>query len=1593
MGNGLPEDLGSNLELQAILANVTVEANVPNMVMEWNTKEGRAKLRRLYGHNEEDDGNGAHLKKRVITSSGELRDDGTDTDTDEESHQARKMRRKQKPTSSAISVDDSCSEDQSCTESPATRARRNAKGVKTRHQIDSIAKKKRQTKNPKTKSVRLPALEDLRRQLKSRRALMKEVVKNSKESSKTECRRPSGSGNEVESPLRLRRSKRNLVRRGASPRSTRTEKGVRGEEKDSDQDDVYDKKPKNLNDTMKQLSDADEEIGIDEEEEIELEEFEESIGSDEAEESEVHMSEADEEDDNEADEDFDSEDLFEDTDVAKKPKSRRKANGRRKRTRPRNIFQAQGDALSAREQQERLDFLVQQSAAIAKDLHVAMATQSGKHSDVKDGSGGGQPDETVVEKQEQAFVPPTGESCALQPHQNEGIKWLLMLDAQGLNAILADEMGLGKTIQAISFLASLVISGSRGPHLVIAPRNVCAHWAEEVEKFYPGQISVVTHLGSADERFENLEQVLKEDAFDIMVTSYELAARDIFSKKRREGFPSYSSLLRAFRNVEFEYLVVDEAHRLKNDNSKINIGIRSYAKAQRRLLLTGTPLSNNLKELWSLMNVLNPQIFSSKATFETWFSAPFSSKMEKKNTNVGLTAAEKSVIVDRLHTVIRPFFRRRVRADVCPTFTSADEVVIRCPMSALQKALMVHFQHRATTKDAGLNNVVMAMRRVCNHPYIVSPALYDSYSNQVSPRVVAVSGKFVFLYYALPRLLAGDHRVLIFSQFREVLDFLEDLMELLHVKFSRLDGMTSADDRSSGLAEFNREGSDIPVFLLTTRAGGVGLNLQTADTVILFDSDWNPSADLQAVSRIQRIGQKKTVHILRLVTDRSIDDLIVEAARNKMKTQAVAVGAGKFNTSHGAALDQRMRQRDLEQLLQRLESMNYKEIDFGDTGITTTDCSVDTSKEERADKLMFRKWDEALLRTGETALPVVSLDPIWIDSVDGCRPSDIPRWLRKDADIWAAAKALYSSGPLVAVQIYEDALKSKALIGSYSKRGRAARARRQVINYEDFSDLGSGDDEKDPELVINDIDFVEEESDVETDNIGPEENEKEKVQMPGAGLLQDWSKSPQIPISTHDVGRIGSNVAACEAPRMNVAGAEVSTTNVTGVLQSGWKTMDTKDVAIVTATKHKTLGTDSNGVFIRPHALDTGRSKPQGIFIAPVSQSTNSSTRFVAGSTRTSSLGTGIPVSKSGQTLNQKNTTSISTDPTHGISRKSVSSVPVKRRNGVAIPRTSPWSQMRQRENTPNSSTVQNQAARYILEYNRLCAAIGVSPVPAGSRRFKSETEVECMRNSSSTFASTGVSSQACSGSAGLPIGLSKMAPPSTTNQTYRLSGLSGQAAQKGSLDLISKTTPVFQKERKMPTALRRTVPQTGCVDPGPSVVVPQPKPPFAKAGLSLRESGQVLGSQTRTVPQVLRKERQSLLEANGLPQKNLELLSREMNLSNDGIRMNSKGSQSSAAQRPRRSVPSGMKALNSISTCPFSTNKQLSGEPRGTRGKSRTRNASFVQSNSVSKAHQESSRRPVIPATEVIVLTDSDDDFEISFSVNTDTERTRQRA
>lgn len=728
-------------------------------------------------------------------------------------------------------------------------------------------------------------------------------------------------------------------------------------------------------------------------------------------------------------------------------KTKHKKKTARRRTNPNSLFdvEAPENILSEQEKRARLEALVKQSEDVTKKLNEAMAAEKERNQATNDANTAASPGRTSRKSEGEVFWP-TGEGREMQTHQIDGVRWLLTLDSKGLNAILADEMGLGKTIQSIAFLATVLMTENRGPHIVVAPKNVVPHWAKEFEVFYPGKFRVLTHIGAGGERFERLSKNLKDyPDFDVLVTSFDLALRDLFTKPKSDKMVAWENrhVIRRMQKLEFEYAVVDEAHRLKNNLGQFNKGLRNYKQVRRRLLLTGTPLSNNLRELWSLMNVLNPRIFGSSTTFDSWFSAPFDT------SRGGLNINEQSVIVDRLHTIIRPFFRRRLRADVCPSYSSADEVVIQCPQSAIQKALASFFRKCSKNKELSVNNAVMMHRKIANHPFIVSHALFDFDEVRDPNSLVGSSGKFLFLYWALPRLIAGGHRVLLFSQFRMVLDFIEDLMDLLNMKYGRLDGETTNENRENTVAKFNEVGSDIPVFLLTTRAGGVGLNLQTADTVILFDSDWNPSADLQAVSRIQRIGQKRTVHIMRLVTENSVDEVIVERGREKLRTEALAVGAGKFNTNVDSVADTTIRQKDLEQLLadyeKRQQDRNSPELYGADDSGTGATCSDSISSK------YYTRWDSQLLRKDERSLPKYEGDAVKL-SVDALA---IPEWIRPGYDTRCTSYALRCN---FKTQVPEAIEKAKLENAARSGVLPAKRERRKRVNLKIFDDL-SADEE------------------------------------------------------------------------------------------------------------------------------------------------------------------------------------------------------------------------------------------------------------------------------------------------------------------------------------------------------------------------------------------------------------------------------------------------------------------------------------------------------------------------------------------------------
>ncbi|GMP56492.1 hypothetical protein CsSME_00020957 [Camellia sinensis var. sinensis] len=483
----------------------------------------------------------------------------------------------------------------------------------------------------------------------------------------------------------------------------------------------------------------------------------------------------------------------------------------------------------------------------------------------------------------------------LRSYQLEGLQWMLSLFNNNLNGILADEMGLGKTIQTISLIAYLMENkGITGPYLIVAPKAVLPNWVHEFSTWAPSIVAIL-YDGRLDERKALREEYSGEGKFNVLITHYDLIMRDkAFLKK-----------------IHWYYMIVDEGHRLKNHECALARTLVSGYRIRRRLLLTGTPIQNSLQELWALLNFLLPSIFNSVENFEEWFNAPFADRCD-----VSLTDEEELLVIRRLHHVIRPFILRRKKDEVEKFLPGKTQVILKCDMSAWQKV----YYHQVTDvgrvgldtgsgKSKSLQNLSMQLRKCCNHPYL----FVGEYNLWRKEEIFRASGKFELLDRLLPKLHRAGHRVLLFSQMTRLMDILEIYLQLHDFKYLRLDGSTKTEERGTLLKQFNAPDSPFFMFLLSTRAGGLGLNLQTADTVIIFDSDWNPQMDQQAEDRAHRIGQKKEVRVFVLVSVGSIEEVILERAKQKMGIDAKVIQAGLFNTTSTA----KDRREMLEEIMRR----------------------------------------------------------------------------------------------------------------------------------------------------------------------------------------------------------------------------------------------------------------------------------------------------------------------------------------------------------------------------------------------------------------------------------------------------------------------------------------------------------------------------------------------------------------------------------------------------------------------------------------------------------------------------------------------------
>lgn len=506
-----------------------------------------------------------------------------------------------------------------------------------------------------------------------------------------------------------------------------------------------------------------------------------------------------------------------------------------------------------------------------------------------------------------------------------------LLHSHNLNCVLADEMGLGKTIQTICHLGLLLRAGNMGPHLVCVPASTYSNWLREFAVWCPALV-VLAYRGSQKERNQIQAETRRPFDFQVLLTTYEMCV----SQKDDRKF---------MQKLRFSYMVLDEAHCLKNENS-VRYKHLAAIKARHIILLTGTPIQNNLSELAALASFILP---GSKENFEVLLGAT--------------SDLEERAVARRVRKILGPFVLRRLKAEVLDEMVPKSSTREECEMTPTQAALyktiiakcrkdMLNAEQdkvepptlpdeeskskrttratapksAVTVSSAIMNNLVMQLRKCANHPllhrshftdeivmgltetllhmdvyqdfdkcleYLMGESdfrlhqLVSDYNRlkhlALPPELVMDSGKVQRLKILLPQLKEEGHRALIFSQFTQMLDILEEVLKQLGYRYLRLDGQTAVAERQAMLDEYNAPGSPIFVFLLSTKAGGAGINLATADTVITHDIDWNPFNDRQAEDRCHRIGQTRPVTCYRLTSKDTIEEHMWNVAAKKRR--------------------------------------------------------------------------------------------------------------------------------------------------------------------------------------------------------------------------------------------------------------------------------------------------------------------------------------------------------------------------------------------------------------------------------------------------------------------------------------------------------------------------------------------------------------------------------------------------------------------------------------------------------------------------------------------------------------------------------------
>ncbi|KAF5756878.1 putative DNA helicase chromatin remodeling SNF2 family [Helianthus annuus] len=721
----------------------------------------------------------------------------------------------------------------------------------------------------------------------------------------------------------------------------------------------------------------------------------------------------------------------------------------------------------------------------------------------------------------------------LRDYQLVGLQWMLSLYNNKLNGILADEMGLGKTVQVMALIAYLMeFKSNYGPHLIIVPNAVLVNWKSELHTWLPN-VSCIYYVGNKDQRSKLFTQEVCNMKFNVLVTTYEFV---MFDKSK-------------LSRVDWKYIVIDEAQRMKDRESVLARDLDKY-RCQRRLLLTGTPLQNDLKELWSLLNLLLPDVFDNRKVFHDWFSQPFRKEGSHNAEDDWLETEKKVIIIHRLHQILEPFMLRRRVEDVEGSLPPKISIILRCKMSAIQGVVYDWIKATGTIRVdpedeklkvqkssmyqaktfKPLNNRAMELRKTCNHPLLNYP-----FFNDLSKDFLVKScGKLWVLDRVLIKLQRTGHRVLLFSTMTKLLDILEEYLQWRRLVYRRIDGTTSLEDRESAIVDFNSPDTDCFIFLLSIRAAGRGLNLQTADTVIIYDPDPNPKNEEQAVARAHRIGQTREVKVIYM-------EAVVDKVPSHQKEDSIRNGGSiEFDSDDDLAGKDRYI-GSIESLI-RNNIQQYK-IDMADEVINAGRFDQRTTHEERRSTLESLLRDEE--RYQETVHDVPSLQQVnqmiarseeevelfdqmdeeydWAEEMT--RYDQVPKWLRASTREVNTTIARMSKKPLKNM-LFTDNIG----VGDITDKRRGRGKGKKFPNYAELDD----DIEEFSEATSEDAQKSDEENgDSDDDETTPVVDKGQSEDVPAVNRYElHHSAPPGSTRNNHMLQEVGSSGSSSETRRL-----------------------------------------------------------------------------------------------------------------------------------------------------------------------------------------------------------------------------------------------------------------------------------------------------------------------------------------------------------------------------------------------------------------------------------------------------------------------------